>query len=147
MKAGPFSRPNGTSKSGASAARVSVSVASAVLRLSPARPRQAPVRKWVIGSKRECLSYLVGVGPFFSMTDKLVWMSLNCSQECSGKGAALAVPPEAASLPHLTVCPKISESCREVHEFHSCQESRRIKTAFSRWGIRPRVKGVFHRTG
>jgi len=36
----------------ASAASVSVSVASAVLRLSPARPRQAPVRKWVTGSKR-----------------------------------------------------------------------------------------------
>jgi hypothetical protein len=27
-------------------------VASAVLRLSPARPMHAPVRKWVIGSKR-----------------------------------------------------------------------------------------------
>ena len=39
------------SKSGASAASVSVSVASAVLRFSPARPRQAPVRKWVTGSK------------------------------------------------------------------------------------------------
>src|SRR5579863_4219709 len=41
-----------TSRSGASAASVSVSVASAVLRLSPARPRHAPVRKWVMGSKR-----------------------------------------------------------------------------------------------
>ena len=43
--------PPMTSRSGASAASVSVSVASAVLRLSPARPRQAPVRKWVMGSK------------------------------------------------------------------------------------------------
>ena len=34
-----------TSRSGASAARVSVAVASAVLRLSPARPMSAPNRK------------------------------------------------------------------------------------------------------
>jgi len=40
-----------TSRSGASAASVMVAVASAVLRLNPARPRQAPVRKCVIGSK------------------------------------------------------------------------------------------------
>ena len=38
-------QPPITSRSGASAASVSVSVASAVLRLSPARPMQAPVRK------------------------------------------------------------------------------------------------------
>ena len=37
---------------GASAASVRVRVASALLRLSPARPMHAPVRKWVTGSKR-----------------------------------------------------------------------------------------------
>ena len=41
------------SMSGASAARVMVAVASAVFRLNPVRARQAPVRKWVIGSKVE----------------------------------------------------------------------------------------------
>src|SRR6185369_10225260 len=40
--------------SGASAARVIVAVASAVFRLKPVRARQAPVRKWVTGSKGYC---------------------------------------------------------------------------------------------
>ena len=39
------------SMSGASAANVMVAVASAVFRLNPVRARQAPVRKWVTGSK------------------------------------------------------------------------------------------------
>src|SRR5579872_6576019 len=38
------------SRSGASAARVIASVAYAVFRLKPERPRHAPVRKWVTGS-------------------------------------------------------------------------------------------------
>src|SRR6267378_8337821 len=57
--AGPPMKRLITSISGASAASVRVSVASAVLRFKPARPRHAPVRKWVTGSKRSGGFYLV----------------------------------------------------------------------------------------
>src|SRR5215471_16796129 len=38
-----------------------VAVASAVLRLNPARPRQAPVRKWVTGSKKNFVTHSQGI--------------------------------------------------------------------------------------
>src|ERR1017187_6069448 len=53
---GPRS-PHSTSRSAASAASTAASVAYAVLRFSPARPMQAPVRKWVMGSITICKSY------------------------------------------------------------------------------------------
>src|ERR1039458_8003364 len=53
---GPRS-PHSTSRSAASAASTAASVAYAVLRFNPARPMQAPVRKWVMGSIPFCQPY------------------------------------------------------------------------------------------